>query len=670
MERSAVPPQSSTASYTSALQEQPQELSTLFAPLTGINYGAILQGQGKAAIRTPHPLLSMVYVFIGSSDGFLYALEASSGVKKWSFQTAGKVSSSPAVLQGVVYVGSEDGQVYALSDTTGEKVWEYPVGSPVFSSPSIADGVAYIGAYGSSMVLALDASNGSLIWDYQSGMVFASPSIANGVVYIGTYDNNLYAFGTPDTTSPSIQYALTTTVIGEGSVSRSPDKPLYDSDESVQITAIPSADYDFTGWEGDQLGTINPVTITMTQNKTITATFTKKQSTNTSIITSKIQNGTIIASSRITIDCQNQKTNTTSYEIKVDEGTWISLGTSTSYTASGLSLGEHNIEVRSINENGAVVGSEKVNFEVSVWVPPADKAIASSVVIVSTLGAISIIATAISNPLSMPFTWLWEKINALLPDSVKGWLESFISSKRQLVIEPKQGSIFILSRIEVFAYLASLAVMTFAFAYSGAGSFDDFILLIPTVLATSVVVGLTKNLLTELYARTLGVWAEHRLWHLGLTTFLFSTIVFKTPFSSPSRIVNHSPKFTPRTQGLVASASVVASLAFSVVFYALLSLGYTYIGSIGLGMCILGALFDTLPIAPMNGRDIYDWSIPIWAAQFILTLALLRCMVNNYLIIIILESLSLMARVDPACISIWMALRARDLVELRDTLTA
>jgi hypothetical protein len=266
------------------------------------------------------------------------------------------------------------------------------------------------------------------------------------------------------------------------------------------------------------------------------------------------------------------------------------------------------------------VDSQKVDFKVNVWVPPTSNAVASSVVVASAISVISIIASAASNPMSMPLSWLWEKINLLLPDGVKGWLESFLSSKRQLVIEHKTGSIFALSKLEILSYLASLIFLTFAFCYSGANTFDDFVMLIPTVLATSVLVGLAKNLLTEAYARMLGVWAEHRLWYFGLTTFLFSTLVFRAPFSSPSRIVNHTPRFTPRSQGLVASASVVVGLAFAAGFYVALMIGYTYIGSIGLGMCILGALFDTLPITPMNGRDIYDWNKLFWMAQFLLTL--------------------------------------------------
>src|SRR5437899_13665 len=43
----------------------------------------------------------------------------------WSFRTGGNVDSSPTVVNGVVYVGSEDGRVYALNASTGAKVWSY-----------------------------------------------------------------------------------------------------------------------------------------------------------------------------------------------------------------------------------------------------------------------------------------------------------------------------------------------------------------------------------------------------------------------------------------------------------------------------------------------------------------------------------------------------------------
>ena len=39
-------------------------------------------------------------------DGNVYALDAATGAKLWSYTTGEEVESSPAVANGVVYVGS------------------------------------------------------------------------------------------------------------------------------------------------------------------------------------------------------------------------------------------------------------------------------------------------------------------------------------------------------------------------------------------------------------------------------------------------------------------------------------------------------------------------------------------------------------------------------------
>jgi outer membrane protein assembly factor BamB len=44
----------------------------------------------------------------------VYALDAKTGAKLWSYATGNSVSSSPAVVNSVVYVGSYDGKVYAF----------------------------------------------------------------------------------------------------------------------------------------------------------------------------------------------------------------------------------------------------------------------------------------------------------------------------------------------------------------------------------------------------------------------------------------------------------------------------------------------------------------------------------------------------------------------------
>jgi outer membrane protein assembly factor BamB len=56
------------------------------------------------------------------------------------------VISSPAVANGVVYVGSYDNNVYALDASTGAKLWSYTTGNAIGSSPTVANGVVYVGS--------------------------------------------------------------------------------------------------------------------------------------------------------------------------------------------------------------------------------------------------------------------------------------------------------------------------------------------------------------------------------------------------------------------------------------------------------------------------------------------------------------------------------------------
>ncbi len=51
--------------------------------------------------------------------GNLYALDAASGAQRWKFEVAGIGDASPVVSGGLVYVGSADGYLYAVPTGTG-----------------------------------------------------------------------------------------------------------------------------------------------------------------------------------------------------------------------------------------------------------------------------------------------------------------------------------------------------------------------------------------------------------------------------------------------------------------------------------------------------------------------------------------------------------------------
>jgi outer membrane protein assembly factor BamB len=114
---------------------------------------------------------------------------------KWSFTTGSNVFSSPVVWQGVVYVGSDDGKVYALDATTGTQRWAFAANAnlPVRSSATIADGFVYMGNQAGSAagqygyLYKLDATVGTQCWQYRYGTsrvdVDTSPAVNFGVVF-------------------------------------------------------------------------------------------------------------------------------------------------------------------------------------------------------------------------------------------------------------------------------------------------------------------------------------------------------------------------------------------------------------------------------------------------------------------------------------------------------
>ena len=166
-------------------------------------------------ISTPAVVGDVVYV--GSTDGSLYAVNRADGTQRWKFDSEGPIASSPAVGDGLVYVASLDGKVYAVDATTGARRWSFATGGErrftapgihgamprtemmpdpfdVFlSSPTVAGGTVYIGS-GDQHVYALDAASGAVQWSFATGdVVHASPAVADAVVYIGSWDRNLYA---------------------------------------------------------------------------------------------------------------------------------------------------------------------------------------------------------------------------------------------------------------------------------------------------------------------------------------------------------------------------------------------------------------------------------------------------------------------------------------------
>src|SRR5690606_26051431 len=72
---------------------------------------------------------SNLTLFVGSSEGYLYAIDGKTGALRWKFKTNGAIRSTPAIYNGKVFIGSWDTYVYAIDQKTGRQLWRYKTGS-------------------------------------------------------------------------------------------------------------------------------------------------------------------------------------------------------------------------------------------------------------------------------------------------------------------------------------------------------------------------------------------------------------------------------------------------------------------------------------------------------------------------------------------------------------
>jgi eukaryotic-like serine/threonine-protein kinase len=139
------------------------------------------------------PTSGALSVYVGSNDGYLYSLNASTGALHWRYNTGSSVTYGPAVNGGVVYVPSAD-SISALNASNGSLLWIYTTGGTAYA-PAVNNGVAYFDS-GDGFLYALNATDGSFIWRSLVGSNSYGdykPAISNGVVY-DSAAGSLYAF--------------------------------------------------------------------------------------------------------------------------------------------------------------------------------------------------------------------------------------------------------------------------------------------------------------------------------------------------------------------------------------------------------------------------------------------------------------------------------------------
>jgi Zn-dependent protease len=141
-------------------------------------------------------------------------------------------------------------------------------------------------------------------------------------------------------------------------------------------------------------------------------------------------------------------------------------------------------------------------------------------------------------------------------------------------------------------------------------------------LGTSFVAVLTGFMLHELahkvVAQRNGAWAEFQVYPLGLV-FAVVTALIGFLFAAPGA-VKIQGSMSRKQNGLISIAGPLTNLSLGVLFLAvglwmqngLLAIGLYWIGSVN----TLLAVFNMLPISPLDGSKVLKWSVPVYAVTF------------------------------------------------------
>ena len=195
--------------------------------LTPSTVGGLVKKWSVTAPYTPayetqsSPAVVAGRVYVGGTDGYVYAFNAVNGSLVWKIATDSGVQTSPvpaggnfpapnairgihaspAVVGGVVYIptGGPNGSLYALKASTGEVIWKLNFGNYIYASPTVSRGVVYVSD--DQHLYAFDAASGTQLWMVPTGESYypeSSPAVAGGIVYVGSASppplEGLYAF--------------------------------------------------------------------------------------------------------------------------------------------------------------------------------------------------------------------------------------------------------------------------------------------------------------------------------------------------------------------------------------------------------------------------------------------------------------------------------------------
>ncbi len=149
--------------------------------------------------------------------------------------------------------------------------------------------------------------------------------------------------------------------------------------------------------------------------------------------------------------------------------------------------------------------------------------------------------------------------------------------------------------------------IAFVFAFYYSGGIPEIWVFIMALVGVSTGF-IAHELAHKFTAQRFGCWAEYRMWEMGLLIALFLVVAFRLLFIAPGAvyIVPGFRGITRQEDGIISASGAVANLAVGCVF---LLVGFGFGASINAWL----ALFNMLPVPPLDGSKVIRWNPGAWA---------------------------------------------------------
>lgn len=218
-------------------------------------------------------------------------------------------------------------------------------------------------------------------------------------------------------------------------------------------------------------------------------------------------------------------------------------------------------------------------------------------------------------PTPPPTTFSWSDSGFTFPPQITEKAFSHVEVRDILVAYLGLGLAFFIS----FVGISRVVMLTWGNFFRAIGGLGLSPVEILGISLLAVGPGFVLHELSHKFtARRYGHWAEFRMWPMGLVLALATSLIGFI-FAAPGATYISGVNITQSENGRISLAGPLTNVAVALFFLPFLLFGSGFLGYLGFYGVLINvflALFNMIPIMPLDGAKVFAWSKLRWLVLF------------------------------------------------------